>query len=98
MHAENKYRRWLKAVARADIIYCMVDCPLNVVSIEDTLAYETNYVFLFDRRQYQSYYNRGFRTVYHMPLGVNAHRLSGLKYSSALERKYACEVGFVGNL
>lgn len=79
------------------IAWCY-DCPLNVVSIEDTLAYETNYVFLFDRRQYQSYYNQGFRTVYHMPLGVNAHRLSGLKYSSALERKYSCEVGFVGNL
>ena len=79
------------------IAWCY-DCPLNVVSIEDTLDYETNYVFLFDRKQYQSYYDKGFRTVYHMPLGVNTRRLSGLTYSAALERKYSCEIGFVGNL
>lgn len=79
------------------IAWCY-DCPLNVVSIEDTLAYETNCVFLFDRRQYLNYYNRGYRTVYHMPLGVNAQRISGLRYSLTLEQRYSCEVGFVGNL
>ncbi len=86
------YKKGIKYIA-----WCY-DCPLNVVSVEDTMAYETNYVFLFDRQQYQSYYNRGFRTVYHMPLGVNTHRLAGLKYSPAAEQKYSCEVGFVGNL
>lgn len=79
------------------IAWCY-DCPLNVVSIEDSLSYETNYVFLFDRKQYLGYYNRGFRTVYHMPLGVNSHRISALAYSPALAQKYFCEVSFVGNL
>lgn len=79
------------------IAWCY-DCPLNVISIEDTLSYETNYVFLFDRQQYLGYYNRGFRTVYHMPLGVNSRRISALAYSPALAQKYSCEVSFVGNL
>lgn len=79
------------------IAWCY-DCPLNVVSIEDTLAYETNYVFLYDRQQYLGYYNRGFQTVYHMPLGTNSRRISALAYSPALEQKYSCEVSFVGNL
>lgn len=79
------------------IAWCY-DCPLNVVSIEDTLAYETNYVFLFDRRQYLKYYRQGFQTVYHMPLGVNRQRISSLTHTSGLARKYACEVSFVGNL
>lgn len=79
------------------IAWCY-DCPLNVVSIEDTLAYETNYVFLFDRQQYLQYYRQGFQTVYHMPLGVNSRRISSLTYSPGLARKYSCEVSFVGNL
>lgn len=79
------------------IAWCY-DCPLNVVSIENSLSYETNYVFLFDCQQYLGYYNRGFRTVYHMPLGVNSRRISALAYSPALAQKYSCEVSFVGNL
>ena len=79
------------------IAWCY-DCPLNVISIEDTLAYETNHVFLFDRRQYLKYYCQGFQTVYHMPLGVNSRRISSLTYSPELARKYSCEVSFVGNL
>jgi len=79
------------------IAWCY-DCPLNVISIEDTLAYETNYVFLFDRQQYLGYYRNGFQTVYHMPLGVNSRRISALEDSPALARKYSCEVCFVGNL
>lgn len=79
------------------IAWCY-DCPLNVISVEDTLAYETNYVFLFDRHQYLGYYRNGFRTVYHMPLGVNSRRLAMLDNSPALAQKYSCEVCFVGNL
>lgn len=79
------------------IAWCY-DCPLNVVSIEDTLSYETNYVFFFDRQQYLRYHLQGFQTVYHMPLGVNRHRISALTYSPAQEKKYSCSVSFVGNL
>lgn len=79
------------------IAWCY-DCPLNVVSIEDTLAYETNYVFLFDRQQYLGYCRKGFRTVYHMPLGINSRRIASLDWSSEAARKYSCEISFVGNL
>ena len=75
--------------AQLKYIALCYDCPLNVISIENTLAYETNYVFLFDRQQYLGYCNKGFQTVYHMPLGVNSRRLSALSYSTVLARKYA---------
>ncbi|MBR1930088.1 MAG: glycosyltransferase [Lachnospiraceae bacterium] len=78
------------------IAWCY-DNPLNVRQIEDTLGYPTNYVFLFDKVQYSNYKNKGFDTVYHMPLGVNSRRLSRLQITDADYEKYHAEVAFVGN-
>ena len=78
------------------IAWCY-DNPLNVINIEETLGYPTNYVFLYDRIQFCNYKNKGFDTVYHMPLGVNSRRLSSLKTSSEEYHKYCTDVAFVGN-
>lgn len=74
------------------------DNPLNVYSIEKTLGNPVNYVFLFDRIQYEKYKEQGFDTVYHMPLGVNVTRYKNLRVPNELHKKYAAEVSFVGNL
>ncbi len=79
------------------IAWCY-DAPLNVEKIEDTLANEVNYVFLFDRAQYIGYKDQGIDTVYHLPLGVNVTRYSKLSVSSAERQKYEAEVSFVGSL
>lgn len=79
------------------IAWCY-DNPLNVLSIEDTLGYSTNHVFMFDRIQCEAYQKKGFKTVYHMPLGVNARRLSKLSPTAAQHQKYDTEIAFVGNL
>lgn len=79
------------------IAWCY-DNPLNVVQIEKTLANPVNYVFLFDRVQYDKYKKAGFDTVYHLPLGVNRTRMMKLSVSDAEYKKYAAQVSFVGQL
>jgi spore maturation protein CgeB len=79
------------------IAWCY-DNPLNVERIEETLNNPVNYVFLFDKVQFWNYAEKGFETVYYLPLGVNRSRFSNLKVSKEDYRKYNTEVSFVGNL
>ncbi|MGN0345682.1 MAG: DUF3880 domain-containing protein [Lachnospiraceae bacterium] len=74
------------------------DNPLNVMQIEDTLGYETNYVFLFDRMQAKKYQDKGFVNVYYLPLAVNADRLDRISLRKSDLEKYETEISFVGNL
>lgn len=79
------------------IAWCY-DNPLNVERIEETLNNPVNYVFLFDKIQFWNYAQKGFETVYHLPLGVNRSRLLNYKVSKSDYQKYNAEVSFVGNL
>lgn len=79
------------------IAWCY-DCPLNVERIEETLANDVNYVFLFDMMQYQKYKQAGFDTVFHMPLGVNVTRMKHFFHHGADLKDYQCDVSFVGSL
>lgn len=74
------------------------DNPLNVLHIEETLGYPTNYVFLFDRIQASSYQDKGFHNVYHLPLAVNPNRLNKLALTKAEWEKYSSEITLVGDL
>jgi len=79
------------------IAWCY-DNPLNVENIQETLEYETNYVFVFDRVQYARYRTNGFQTVFYQPLGINSRRLKNLSITLEDKKKYGSEVSFVGNL
>lgn len=74
------------------------DNPLNVLHIEETLGYPTNYVFLFDRIQASFYQNQGFHNVYHLPLAVNPNRLNKLTLTKEVWEKYTSEITLVGDL
>lgn len=74
------------------------DCPLNVYAIEETLGYETNFVFLFDKIQMLSYKALGYDTVYHLPLAVNTKRLNQITLNSTEKSTYSSAISFVGNL
>lgn len=74
------------------------DCPFNVVDIEETLGNPCNYVFCFDRVQAQGYIDKGFSTVYHLPLGVNAKRYRAIRFRDKDKKKYQAEVSFIGSL
>ncbi len=79
------------------IAWCY-DNPLNVVQVEETLANTVNYVFFFDRVQYQRYKSAGFNTVYHLPLGVNRKRMERMIISASEYAKFSAEVALVGKL
>ena len=79
------------------IAWCY-DNPLNVEHIEETLNNPVNYVFLFDKIQFWHYAQKGFETVYHLPLGINRSRLLNFNASKNDYQKYGAEVSFVGNL
>lgn len=74
------------------------DSPINIPNMEDTLGYETNYVFFFDRAECQKYWNKSYENVYHMPLAVNTKRLQEVKISAADREQYSAEVSMVGQL
>ena len=85
-HSGKKYLSW------------SYDCPLNVPDIEQTLGYETNYVFLFDRVQALSYQKKGYHNVYHLPLAVNTDRLDNITLTNEDVAYYSAAISFVGNL
>lgn len=74
------------------------DCPLNVYNIEETLGFETNYLFLFDRIQVKRYRNFGFDNVYHLPLAINPERLNAIRIEPFEEQYYQSTLSFVGQL
>ena len=59
-------------------------------------AYPTNYVFLFDRMETESFQKTGLTNVYHLPLAVNTRRLSSLTITDADRKRFVCDLSFVG--
>ncbi|MCM1326565.1 MAG: DUF3880 domain-containing protein [Bacteroidales bacterium] len=74
------------------------DAPLNVEHLEESLGNSVNYVFFFDRMQFERYRKMGFDTVWHLPLGINCTRLKNLVVSAEVFKRYQAEISFVGNL
>lgn len=74
------------------------DNPLNITYGENTLAYPTNYAFMFDKLQVESYKKKGFDTVYHLPLAVNMIRIDLIKRTPEEIAAYESEISFVGSL
>lgn len=73
------------------------DCPhIHIYSY--TVLNACNYIFLFDYAMYEELSSAGIQTVYYMPLAVNDKRLSGLHNSMEIQKKYGCDVSFVGSL
>ncbi len=72
------------------------DAPQQALSYP-AVRNKCNYIFSFDREQVKEVKERGASHVYHMPLGVNTERLGGLVISEGDERKFSCDVSFIGN-
>lgn len=56
-----------------------------------------NYIFLFDKSQYDEFKILGLKHIYYLPLSACIERLSAIEYSVDDIEKYQCEVSFVGN-
>ena len=73
------------------------DSPL-AEELEPYFSYETNYIFLFDRLEVKYYRSRGYSRVFHMPLAVNAERLSALQFPDSYRSHFRADLSFVGSL
>lgn len=74
------------------------DSPLNIPKMDETLSFSTNYVFFFDRAEKEAYEQKGFKNVYHLPLGVNIQRLSNMHATKKEMEQYRSDISFVGQL
>ncbi len=73
------------------------DSPLEE-RLKDYFAYETNYIFLFDRAEAEQYRAAGCSRVFHLPLAVNTARLDSLQYTASQNKAYQSDISFVGHL
>lgn len=90
--AKGCHEKGLKYIA-----WCY-DCPLNILNPEETMALPGNEIFLFDRKQFEEYRNKGIDTVHHLMLGVNKKRALSFKYNEITATRYMTDVSFVGSL
>lgn len=74
------------------------DSPLNIPNIEDTLGYQTNFVFFFDYAECEKYWKKGYENIYHLPLAVDTRRLDAIVISKEDEKRYAGQISMVGQL
>lgn len=74
------------------------DNPLNVLNIDETLSYETNYLFLLDRIQTENFKKKGYTNVYHLPLAVNTKRLDKIIPTKQESEYFGADISFVGKL
>lgn len=74
------------------------DTPFPVTNPELTLSLATNYIFFFEYSEYNYYKEKGFDTVYHLPLATNIHRLSNIKITTSDREKYSSDISFIGQL
>ena len=71
------------------------DSPLVALYRKEAL-YDTNYCFMFDKRECERLWSLGINTVYHMPLAANIQRVKTVQGLHSL--KYNYDISFVGQI
>lgn len=64
----------------------------------ETLSYETNRVFLFDRMQYLKFRDYNKDNIFYFPLGCDVPYWENVKVDDQDMKMYGCDVSFVGSL
>lgn len=57
-----------------------------------------NYLFIFDRAEYEHMKPYGIPHLYYLPLGVNISRTGALNISTEDEDNFSCDISFIGSL
>jgi len=73
------------------------DSPQKAL-FDPTIQNACNYIFSFDKKQMEQIRSSGVSHVYHMPLAANVDRIGSLVISAEDEKKYCCNVSFIGQL
>lgn len=81
----------------ADIRYLSwsYDSPISTEDLE-YYALPSNYIFLFDREEAESFRAMGIEHIYHLPLAINPARLSAISITGTDRERYGCDISFVG--
>lgn len=95
----NFYPLIAEGCKRNDLKYISVvyDSP-HVFLYSYTIVYPCNYVFLFDRTQYQELLGMGIPTVHYMPLAGSADRIDAMLRLPHDKERYTSDISFVGSL
>ena len=65
---------------------------------DENVRNSCNYIFAFDHKQCEELQSMGLAHVYYMPLAANTTRVGLMTISKEDERKYKCDVSFIGQL
>lgn len=60
--------------------------------------YDTNYIMVFDRKQYERMQELNLHHLYYGPLATDVEEFGSIVLSDEDEKKYSCDVSFVGRL
>lgn len=87
------------ACERAGLPYVSWSCDSPLISMYHASVYnDCNYLFLFDKSNYLAFRSLGLKHIYHMPLAVDAERISYILSESRDLKLYQNEISFVGSL
>lgn len=64
----------------------------------ETLGYDTNRVFLFDRMQYLKFRQYNPDNIFYFPLGCDIDYWENVNVTNEDKKNYSCDVSFVGSL
>ncbi len=63
-----------------------------------TIAYDTNYAFVFDKNEYWNLKKLGIDTVYYLPMAAPVSDYDAFRLTEAMQKKYVAEVAMIGSM
>ncbi len=94
---------FIPVIARVCKMLCIpylswiVDCPCFQLYSE-TLRYETNRVFCFDRLQYEKFRSFNEQGIFYLPLGADVETYDSIRLTKEDHLNYDCDISFIGSL
>jgi len=73
------------------------DSPL-ISLFHTSVLHPTNYIFLFDKSEYEYFHALHVPHLYYLPMATNVSRTGALEIVEEDEKKYSSDISFVGNL
>ena len=73
------------------------DSPLYTLYTPEA-RYSCNYIFVFDKAQYERLKKFGIPHLFHLPMAINKTRISAIDITREDEIKFRSDISFVGNL
>lgn len=88
-----------EACQQAKIKYIVWTCDSPLITMHhETVFYECNYIFIFDKVNYYTFKQMGLKHVFYMPLAVNTNRIENLMTGANDLEKYCSDISFVGSM